>query len=233
MHKPKNEQPTKRNVLAFGTRKDGESKRLKQRSHLVYFFFCVYMSAVLFLFSVCGFLLMVWTRFLHVAGIAPSSRLTLSQHPREWPQRKEKTLSPVWNYISSQKEFCLVPLMLCAYDCNWQLHPRWVVQKKLFLHPKCEGGLQWPEDRAQEVKKTKEGKRQIPTPNNRKGLRAGDVVVNGTLALNSRVRCVDFILLLMEHLWKTRSWDLGSVLCLRKVKQDFCLFIYPSRDIFQ
>ena len=67
---------------------------------------------------------MVRARFLHVAGIVPSSRLTLSQHPREWPQRKEKTLSPVWNYISPQKEFCLVPPMLCAYDFDWQPHPR-------------------------------------------------------------------------------------------------------------
>lgn len=77
------------------------------------------------------------------------------------------------------------------------------MQKKLFLHPKCGGGLQLPEDRAQKVKKTKERERQIPTPNNRKELRVGDVVVNGALTLNSGVRCVDFILLLIEHLWKT------------------------------
>lgn len=63
--------------------------------------------------------------------------------------------------------------------------------------------MQLPEDRAQKVKKTKERERQIPTPNNRKELRVGDVVVNGALTLNSGVRCVDFILLLIEHLWKT------------------------------
>lgn len=46
-------------------------------------------------------------------------------------------------------------------------------------------------------------KRHIPTPNRRKRLSLRHVVVNGTLALNSGVRCVDFILLLIEHLRKT------------------------------
>lgn len=132
MHKPKNEQLTKRNVLACETRKDRESKGLEQHSHFVYFVFCVCLvPVVLLLFSVCGFLLMVRTRFPHVAGIAPSSGLTLSQHPREGLRGKRRLSLLSGITLVPALKFCLLPLMLCAHDCEWQLHPRWAVQKTI------------------------------------------------------------------------------------------------------